>query len=136
MTVPNLSVPNALPAIVLFILGLVDLMRGILHTFCSSWAVKTFAKLDLSAARQDQLMLLGAFGISNFLTGVIFIMISLEAPALSRYVLLIVPCAYITGAIGMRIAGVRRQSAFLGRYFMLAYLAVCLATFVLSQFVR
>jgi hypothetical protein len=123
----------ALPSTVLFILGLVDLLRGVLHTFFANWAVRTFAKLDLSVARQDQLTLLGAFGISNLLTGVIFILISIEAAPLSEYVLLTIPCAYVVGVIGMRTSGVKAQSAFYGRYFMIAYLGVCLVTFVLSR---
>jgi hypothetical protein len=108
-------------------------LRGVLHTFFVNWAVRTFAKLDLSVARQDQLTLLGAFGISNLLTGVIFILISIEAAPLSEYVLLAIPCAYAVGAIGMRTSGVKAQSAFYGRYFMMGYLGVCLVTFVLSR---
>jgi hypothetical protein len=115
-----------LPSSVLFILGLVDLLRGVLHTFFVNWAAKTFAKLDLSAARQDQLTLLGAFGISNLLTGVIFILISIEDPPLSEYALLTIPCAYAVGVIGMRTSGVKARSAFYGRYFMMGYLGVCL----------
>jgi len=89
--------------------------------------------LDLSVARQDQLTLLGAFGISNLLTGVIFILVSIEAAPLSEYLLLTIPCAYTVGAIGMRTSGVKAQSAFYGRYFMMGYLGLCLVTFVLSQ---
>ncbi|HVN06944.1 MAG TPA: hypothetical protein VMT86_21140 [Bryobacteraceae bacterium] len=47
----------------------------------------------MSVVRQDQLTLLDAFGISNLLTGVIFILISIEAAPLSAYVLLTTPCA-------------------------------------------
>ncbi|MGA2275057.1 MAG: hypothetical protein ABSH00_15995 [Bryobacteraceae bacterium] len=129
----NPAARYVLPSTVLFILGLVDLLRGVLHTFFVNWAAKTFAKLDLSVARQDQLTLLGAFGISNLLTGVIFILISIEAAPLSDYVLLTIPCAYAVGAIGMRTSGVKAQSAFYGRYFMMGYLGVCLVTFVLSR---
>lgn len=133
MTPFNPAAPYALPATVLFILGLVDLLRGVLHTFFVNWAVKTFAKLELSVARQDQLTLLGAFGISNLLTGAIFILISIAAAPLAEYLLLAIPCAYVVGVIGMRTSGVKPQSAFYGRYFMLGYLAVCLVTFVLSM---
>ncbi|HSR09351.1 MAG TPA: hypothetical protein VLM42_19620 [Bryobacteraceae bacterium] len=129
----NPAAPHFLPATVLFMLGLVDLLRGVLHTFFVNWAVRTFAKLDLSTARLDQLTLLAAFGISNLLTGVIFILISVEAAPLSEYILLAIPCAYLAGIIGMRTSGVKPQSAFYGRYFMLGYLAVCLLTLVLSR---
>jgi len=86
-------------------------------------------------ARQDQLTLLGAFGISNFLTGALFLLIGTMAPSLSAYVLLAVPCAYVLGAIGLRTSGVKRESAFNGRNFMMAYLAACLLTLVVSRFV-
>lgn len=129
----NPAARYVLPSTVLFILGLVDLLRGVLHTFFVSWAGRTFARLDLSVARQDQLTLLGAFGISNLLTGAIFILISTEAAPLAEYVVLTIPCAYAVGVVGMRTSGVKAQSAFYGRYFMMAYLGVCLATFVLSR---
>jgi hypothetical protein len=87
----------------------------------------------LSVARQDQLTLLGAFGISNLLTGAIFILVSLEAAQISEYVLLAIPGAYVIGIIGMRRSGVKAQSAFYGRYFMMVYLAVCLVTFLVSR---
>lgn len=133
MTPFNPTAQNFLPSTVLFVLGLVDLLRGVLHTFFVNWAVRTFAKLDLSVARQDQLTLLGAFGISNLLTGMLFILVSTDAAPLSEYFLLAIPCAYVVGAIGMRTSGVKAQSAFYGRYFMMGYLGVCLVTFVLSR---
>jgi hypothetical protein len=122
-----------LPSTVLFVLGWVDLLRGLLHTFFVNWAGRTFARLDLSVARQDQLTLLGAFGISNLLTGAIFLMISIEAAPQSEYVLLAIPCAYVVGVIGMRTSRVKPQSALYGRYFMMVYLAVCLVSFVLAR---
>lgn len=124
---------HALSATVLFVLGVVDLIRGVLHTFFVEWAGRTFARLDLSAARQDQLTLLGAFGISNLLTGTIFVVVGMKAPALAEYVLLAIPCAYVIGAIGVRASGVRPKSAFYGRYFMMVYLGVCVVTVVLSR---
>lgn len=123
-----------LPATVLLVLGLVDLVRGVLHTFFVDRVAKVFARLDLSTARQDQLTLLGAFGISNLLTGTLFLLVSVEAPQLAAWVLLAVPCAYALGMAGIRTAGVRREAAFLGRYFMIVYLGVCVITFLVSRF--
>jgi Na+-transporting NADH:ubiquinone oxidoreductase subunit NqrB len=123
-----------LPATVLKVLGLVDLLRGVLHTFFVDRVAKVFARLDLSTARQDQLTLLGAFGISNLLTGTLFLLVSVEAPQLAAWVLLAVPCAYALGMAGIRTAGVRREAAFLGRYFMIVYLGVCVITFLVSRF--
>jgi hypothetical protein len=123
-----------LPATVLLVLGLVDLVRGVLHTFFVDRVAKVFARLDVATARQDQLTLLGAFGISNLLTGALFLLVSVEAPQLAAWVLLAVPCAYALGMAGIRTAGVRREAAFLGRYFMIVYLGVCVITFLVSRF--
>jgi hypothetical protein len=128
------SVRYWLPATVLLVLGLVDLLRGVLHTFFVDRVAKVFARLDLSTARQDQLTLLGAFGISNLLTGTLFLLVSVEARQLAAWVLLAVPCAYALGMAGIRTAGVRREAAFLGRYFMIVYLGVCVITFLVSRF--
>jgi hypothetical protein len=46
---------------------------------------------------------------------------------------MMIPCAYVVGVIRMRASGVKAQSAFYGRYFKMAYLGVCLVTFVLSR---
>lgn len=116
------------PAHVLLTIGIIDLVRGFLHTFQIQWAAMVFAKLDLSFAKSDQLFLLGIFGISNFLTGTIYILISQKAKNLAPYVLGLIPLAYLTGLMGLRLSGITGQAAFLGRYFMLVYLAVCLAT--------
>jgi hypothetical protein len=46
---------------------------------------------------------------------------------------LAIPCAYLLGVLGVRSAGVKRESAFVGRYFMLVYLGMCVVTFVLTR---
>ena len=120
---------NTFPSLVLLILGLLDLLRGFLHTFGVNWASETFAHLDLSVARSDQLWLLGTFGISNILTGLIYILISRKAKNLSAYVLGIIPVAYILGIIGLRTSGITPAADFDGKYFMLVYLGVCVLTF-------
>jgi hypothetical protein len=93
------------PSTVLLILGFVDLLRGFLHT------------------------LLGAFGISNILTGLLYILISRKAKHLSPYVLGIIALSYVLGYIGLKISGISPGAALYGRYFMFAYLAVCVITF-------
>jgi len=119
------------PSIVLFVIGLVDLLRGFLHTYEVNWAAETFAKLDLSVAHFDQLTLLGAFGISNILTGLIYILISRKAKDLSPYVLGIIPIAYVIGFIGLKVSGINSTASFYGKYFMLVYLSVCAATCII-----
>lgn len=123
------------PSMVLLLLGLVDLLRGFLHTFEVSWAANTFAKLDLSYVRDDQLTLLGAFGISNILTGLIYILISRKAKNISPHILIIIPIAYFVGWIGLRkVSGIVSEASFLGKYFVLSYLAICVGTWIIYTF--
>ena len=130
------SFAKDLPSYVLLMLGFVDLLRGVLHTFFIDWANRTFAHLDLSANGADQLVLLSAFGISNFLTGFIYILISRRAGPLSEFVLLLIPSAYGLGWLGMQYAGVKPEADFYGRYFVLGYLGICLATPIVSRVCR
>lgn len=116
-----------LPARVLFFIGLIDIVRGVAHTFLVKWSGAHIAHLSL-AANSDQLFLLGAFGISNFLTGMIYLVISLKARELSPYVLGLIPTAYLLGLVGVWSNGVFAEAKFYGRYFMYAYFAVCLIT--------
>ena len=117
-----------LPATVLFGLGIVDLFRGIMHTFLLRWAGVNIAGFDPVTTPSDQFFLLGAFGISNLLTGFLYLLISRKARELSPYVLAIIPATYLLGMIGIGVAGVHGQSAFSGRYLMFVYFAVCIVT--------
>lgn len=112
-------------SVFLFALGLMDLVRGAAHTFFIHWANDTFAHLDLSANGPDQLMLLGAFGISNWLTGMVFILIALRARALSDAALLIILMAYALGWLGLKSEGISPDADFNGRYIMFVYFGVC-----------
>ena len=125
-----------LPSVVLFCAGVMDLIRGFMHTFLLTWSAANFAKFDMATAPMDQIFLLGVFGISNFLTGIIYILISRKARELSPYVLIIIPLSYLFGLIGIRSGGVHGQAAYEGRYFMIVYLCVCLATFIAFQVQR
>jgi hypothetical protein len=117
-----------LPATVLFILGILDLFRGVMHTFLLRWAGVHVAGFDPVTTPPDQFFMLGAFGISNFLTGFLYLLISRKARALSPYVLAIIPATYLLGMIGIRVANVNPQAVFSGKYFMMVYFAVCLVT--------
>jgi hypothetical protein len=118
--------------IVLASLGFIDLVRGVLHTFLVKHSAVEIAGMNLSEAGQDQLMLLGAFGISNFLTGAIFLAVAWKAKQLAPTVLAIIPVAYLLGILAFKLNHISPQAAFPGRYFMLGYLAVCVITFVTS----
>jgi hypothetical protein len=117
------------PAAVLFLLGAYDLLRGFMHTFLLRWSAAHFAGFDMATVPEDQLFLLGAFGVSNFLTGLTFLLISWKARHLSPHILILIPLTYLIGWIGIRVGGVHSQAEFYGRYLMFAYFAVCLVTF-------
>ena len=109
MTVSH-NPPGRIAAMFLLFLGFVDLVRGILHTYFIHWANDTFAHLDLSVNGQDQLVLLSAFGISNWLTGMLFILIALKAKVLAEAALLLILVAYAVGWLGMPYAVCRRDA--------------------------
>jgi hypothetical protein len=121
----------AFPSLVLFLIGIFDLIRGFMHTFNIYWAIDTFAKLDLSVAKEAQLTLLAAFGISNYLSGFVFILISRKAKHLSVWMISSILAAYALGALATRIVGISRgANAFNGMYIMMIYLLICLLTLI------
>ncbi len=122
------------PATVLFFIGMLDVLRGFMHTFLLTWSATNVAQLDIANGSSDQVFLLGVFGISNFLTGFIYFLISRKARQLSPYVLIMIPLTYLLGLIGIWSGNVHGQAAFEGKYFMLAYFSVCIITFIVFQF--
>jgi hypothetical protein len=119
-----------LPSTVLIFIGMLDLVRGFMHTFLLRWSAVHFAGFDLATTPADQLFLLGVFGISNFLTGFLYLLISRRARDLSPYVLVTIPLTYLLGLIGITVGQVHAQAAFEGKYFMMGYFAVCVVTFL------
>ena len=116
---------------VLLILGVVDIIRGVMHTFVFTWAAENIAKID---PHPDALMLLGVFGNSNFLTSAVYLLIAIKAREIAGYVLEFIPFAYFVGIVGVRTNGVTMQSAFNGQYMMFVYFAVCIVAFVYFAF--
>lgn len=114
-------------SIVLFCLGLVDLLRGFMHTYNINWAAVNIAKME---AHPDAMMLMGTFGISNFLTGFIYIYIAWKAKKHAPVLLFLIPAAYFIGVVGMKLSQVSMQSEFNGQYMMLGYMAICVISTV------
>ena len=112
-------------------LGCVDLVRGVIHTVLLEYAAVFIMGLDLSVARENQLFLLGVFGISNFITGTFLFLIALKARELVPYVLLMIPVWYL---VGMAVISrtVIPQAALGGVPMMLAYFIICIVTAVAS----
>jgi hypothetical protein len=111
------------------ILGCLDLVRGFIHTVLLEYAAENIMGLDLTVARDDQLLLLGTFGISNYLTGIMLILIGLKARNIVQYVFLAITASYFFGAY--MISRVASSTARLGGLpMMMVYIAVCIGTFV------
>ena len=106
--------------ITLLVLGCVDLIRGFVHTVALEYAAANIA----GVTDVDAIFLLRTFGISNYLTGALFILIALKAKELAPYVLALIPLCYV---FGMLVSPPVAQTAqFNGKYFMMVYFAVCL----------
>ena len=124
------------PSIVLSIVGAYDLLRGFMHTFLLKWSAANFARFDMATVPEDQIFLLGVFGISNFLTGAAFLLISRRARHLSPHVLILIPAVYLLGWAGIWSNGIHGQAAFNGKYLMFIYFAVCLITYAYFLIIR
>ena len=109
--------------IVLFLAGLMDVIRGFAHTFNVKYSAENLAGIK---PIPDSLYLMGAFGVSNFLTGFIYFLVLWKAKALAPYILLIIPVSYFIGGMGLRFQNVQPESQFIGQYMMFAYLSICL----------
>ncbi len=118
-----------LPANVLFFIGLLDVLRGFMHTFLLNWSATNIAKLDIISSPNDQIFLLGVFGISNFITGFIYLIISKKARNLAPYILILIPLTYLFGLCGIWSNNIHGQAEFNGKYFMFVYFAICIVTF-------
>lgn len=114
-----------LATVVAAVLGVIDLIRGAVHTFFIREIAVVASGID---PHPDALVLMSAFGISNFLTGFLLILIALKARQLVPHVLLLIPIAYLLGSLGMRLSQVTLESAFNGQYMMRIYLVVSLTT--------
>ena len=116
-------------------LGCIDLIRGFVHAFFLEFAAMNIFVIDLSGGVENQMLLLGVFGISNYLTGIMLILIGLKARKLVPIVLPIIPATYLLGSA--LISNVASPTAQLGGGpYMLIYFAVCISTFIAILIVR
>jgi hypothetical protein len=111
--------------VIMVCLGCLDLIRGFIHTFLLEYAAFNIFVIETSGGVDNQLFLLGIFGISNYLTGIMFILIGLTARRLVPIMLPIIPITYFGGmALISRVAKPTAQLG--GSTFMLVYLGVCI----------
>lgn len=107
-------------------LGCFDLIRGFIHTFMLEFAALNIFVIDLSGGVDNQMFLLGTFGISNYITGIMFILIGLKARHLVPIMLPVIPIIYFGGtALISRTASPTAQLG--GSPYMLIYFALCIA---------
>lgn len=112
-----------LNAKLLLLLVCIDFIRGFMHTFLNDFAARNIAQIS---PNPDALYLLGVFGISNFVTSFIFLLIYIKARHLSPHILLVVSMGYAVGIVGVRFSEVTMQSPFNGQYMMFVYLTASL----------
>jgi hypothetical protein len=121
-------------SIVAITLGSLDLIRGFLHTILLEYAAANIAGLDLSSSVAiDLLRLMGSFGISNFITGVMLILLGWKARPLALTMLGVIPMAYLIGMVGIKFnttAYAVTQGDWGGIPMMIVYLGVCIVTFI------
>ncbi len=121
-------------SVIVFFIGCYDLLRGVMHTFLLNYSAITFAGLDLSTTQAtDLLRLLGAFGISNLITGIMLVSVSLNSRKLSLAFLGVIPLCYGIGRIAihpiMALYPVT-QARWFGLHPMYIYLSICTIAFV------
>ena len=129
----NTNIPKFV-SIIAIALGCLDLVRGFMHTILLDYTATNIAKLDLSTAlATDLLQLMGSFGISNYITGVMLILLGWKARSLALTMLGVIPVAYIIGVVGIKINSAPyafSQAAWGGVPMMMVYLSVCGITFI------
>ncbi|MEM7381755.1 MAG: hypothetical protein AAF361_11235 [Bacteroidota bacterium] len=107
---------------ILFMAAVMDLIRGIMHTYNIKYAAVNIAGIE---PIPDSLVLMGSFGISNFLTAFIYLLIIWKARQLAPYVLIFIPISYVVGAFGLfQFQNVAMEANFQGQYLMRVYLAI------------
>ena len=130
---PNTNIPKFV-SIVAIALGCLDLVRGFMHTILLEYAAANIAGLDLSSSVAiDLLQLMGAFGISNYITGAMLILLGWKARPLAMAMLGLIPAAYLIGTVGIKINTASyafTKSDWGGIPMMMVYMGVCVVTFI------
>ena len=121
--------------ILLIGLGCLDLFRGFVHTVLLEHAAYNIFVIDTTGGIENQIFLLGFFGITNYFTGIMLILIGISARHLVPIILPVLPFTYIAGSALVR--NVASPTAELGGLtFMTIYLATCIVAFILIVFIN
>jgi uncharacterized membrane protein YphA (DoxX/SURF4 family) len=120
-------------------LGVIDLLRGFMHTVVLPYSATHIACLDLSGpTAPDLLRLLGLFGISNYITGATLILTGLYARPIALVLLGLIPAFYGLGLLTIHAAMnpyPPSTAQWGGRPFMMINLSLYVLTFLAGIFV-
>ena len=140
MLIEHEECPNYL-WMALLIIGVINLSRGILHTFLVEFAATSIAGLDLSIARDELLNLMNVYGWSNIIEGILFIVIASKSRNLAPLALILAglftPMVALTNNLAnISLAGADWSGAILmlGVYMPLCFLPVIV--FYIQKFRR
>lgn len=109
--------------VTLTLVAFLDLFRGFMHTFNIWYASQNIAHMTQTP---DTMFLMNTFGISNLLTGCIYLLVVKKSKELAPYLLIIIPAAYVIGLISANLTGISQMqvSKWNGQYMMYVYLSV------------
>ena len=134
----NRPIPKFISIMAVF-LGVIDLLRGFMHTIVLPYSATHVACLDLSGpTAPDLLRLLGLFGISNYITGATLILTGLYARPIALVLLGLIPAFYGLGLLTIHAAMnpyPPSTAQWGGRPFMMINLSLYVLTFLAGIFV-
>ena len=134
----NRPIPKFISIMAVF-LGVIDLLRGFMHTVVLPYSATHIACLDLTGpAAPDLLRLLGLFGISNYITGATLILTGLYARPIALVLLGLIPAFYGLGLLTIHAAMnpyPPSTAQWGGRPFMMINLSLYVLTFLAGIFV-
>jgi hypothetical protein len=134
----NRPIPKFISIMAVF-LGVIDLLRGFMHTIVLPYSATHVACLDLSGpTAPDLLRLLGLFGISNYITGATLILTGLYARPIALVLLGLIPAFYGLGLLSIHAAMnpyPPSTAQWGGRPFMMVNLSLYMLTFLAGIFV-
>ena len=134
----NRPTPKFISIMAVF-LGVIDLLRGFMHTVVLPYSATHIASLDLSGpTAPDLLRLLGLFGISNYITGATLILTGLYARPIALVLLGLIPAFYGLGLLSIHAAMnpyPPSTAQWGGRPFMMINLSLYVLTFLAGIFV-
>jgi uncharacterized membrane protein YphA (DoxX/SURF4 family) len=134
----NRPIPKFISIMAVF-LGVIDLLRGFMHTVVLPYSATHIASLDLSGpTAPDLIRLLGLFGISNYITGATLILTGLYARPIALVLLGLIPAFYGLGLLSIHAAMnpyPPSTAQWGGRPFMMVNLSLYMLTFLAGIFV-